>query len=57
MDHVLLGHLFLFLTTIAGFIFQWFREGRRHVWEREQFRTLGTEIKKNGQRTETETPS
>lgn len=45
MDHTLLGHVFLFLTTVAGFVFQWFREGRRHAWQREKFDALGRDIK------------
>lgn len=48
VDHTLLGHVFLFLTTIAGFVFQWMREGRRYRWQREQFRSLGQQIE-NGQ--------
>lgn len=48
MDHTLAGHITLFLTTIAGFIFQWMREGRRHDWEIQEFQKLTTQIKKNG---------
>jgi hypothetical protein len=40
----LFSHILLFLTTIAGFVFQWMREGRRREWHREQFTTLRQEI-------------
>jgi hypothetical protein len=42
---MLYGHIFLFLTTMAGFAFQWFREARQHRWERERYETLRSEIK------------
>jgi len=45
MDHpTLWGHLFIFATTVVGFLFQWLREGRRHRWQQEQFRALTKEV-------------
>lgn len=41
----IVGHALLFLTTIAGFVFQWFREERRHRWAQEQFQAMKTEIR------------
>lgn len=45
-DHTatIIGHVFLFLTTLAGFVYSWLREGRRHRWQQEQFQQLGTKI-------------
>lgn len=48
-DSTLLGHVFIFLTTVAGFIFQWLREGRLHEWQRERFDALGRKIENGGQ--------
>lgn len=45
MDHTLAGHIFLFLTTMAGFIFQWLREARQHRWQQEQFADVRRDIK------------
>jgi hypothetical protein len=45
-DHAtLIGHVFLFLTTVAGFVFAWLREGRQHRWQVEEFRKLNAEVK------------
>lgn len=46
-DHlaVLSGHALIFLTTVAGFVYSWLREGRRHRWQVEQFRALEHEVK------------
>lgn len=41
----LIGHAFIFLTTVAGFVFQWLREGRRHRWQSERFASLEREVK------------
>lgn len=43
--YTLAAHLTLFLTTIAGFVFAWLREGRRHRWQQEQFNQIKTEVK------------
>ena len=46
MDHwaTLYGHIFLFLTTVAGFVFQWLREGRQRRWQIEEFRQVKRQI-------------
>lgn len=41
----LIGHLVLLLTTLAGFLFQWLREGRRHRWQQEENRQMRAEMK------------
>lgn len=47
MDYkaTLIAHGLLFLTTIAGFLFQWLREGRRHRWQQEKFDSLERTVK------------
>ena len=44
--HMLVGHILIFLTTVAGFVFQWLREGRRHKWQNDRFQQMSREIKK-----------
>ena len=34
------AHVTILLTTIAGFVFQWLREGRRHRWQQEENRQM-----------------
>lgn len=40
----LYAHGLLFATTIAGFIYSWLREGRRHRWQQEENRQLRAEV-------------
>lgn len=44
-NSTLWGHVFIFLTTVSGFVFAWLREGRQHRWQREQFADVKREIK------------
>lgn len=39
------GHVFIFLTTVSGFVFAWFREARQHRWQLEQFDQVKRDIK------------
>jgi hypothetical protein len=32
--------LIIMLTTLAGFVFQWLREGRQHRWAKEHYNDL-----------------
>lgn len=43
-QHTVIAHLFLLLTQIVGFGFQWLREGRQHRWQKEQFRVLNVTV-------------
>jgi uncharacterized membrane protein affecting hemolysin expression len=45
---LLFSHLTILFTTIAGFVFAWLREGRRHRWQEDQFRQMRDEVKNNG---------
>ena len=40
----IVGHLVILLTTIAGFVFQWKREGRRHRWQQEENRQMRASV-------------
>lgn len=44
----IIGHITLLVTTIAGFVFAWHRERRRHEWHREELAKLNILIGKNG---------
>jgi hypothetical protein len=45
----IVGHICLFLTTVIGFLLQWFREERKHRWDKEQYRILNGNIKNSGE--------
>ena len=40
------AHFFLFLTNLAGFLYQWFREDRMHEWQQENMADLKDKIDK-----------
>lgn len=44
----IVGHVFLFLTTIATFVFKWKRDERNHRWQQEAMRELSQQVTKNG---------
>ena len=40
-DHAtLIGHVVIFSMQVAGMVYKWFSEGRRHRWEVEQRQTM-----------------
>ncbi len=43
-DTTFWGQVFLFITTIAGFAFQAWREGRNRRWEEERERRLAAKV-------------
>lgn len=44
----IVGHITLLLTTIAGFVYSWHREKRRHAWHKEELAKLHIQIGQNG---------
>jgi hypothetical protein len=40
----LAAHVTIFLTTVAGFVFAWLREGRRHKWQKEENAKMRAEV-------------
>jgi hypothetical protein len=36
----LISHVFLFLTTVAGFAFKWLQDARNHRWQMEKLNTI-----------------
>lgn len=50
MSDVMIGHLVLLVTTVIGFVFQWFDAERKHRWAKEEMNALRTEVR-NGNHT------
>lgn len=44
----IIGHITLLVTTVAGFVYQWHRERRRHEWHKQELTKLHTLIGRNG---------
>lgn len=48
IDHTLAGHGAILITLLVDRIYAWFREGRRHRWQQEQFNRMSREMKNGG---------